>query len=512
MKLCETMIRDGTDQCRAALKRFGSKKQFRIHNSKGSLTKKDWKKHIENLDLKFDQLDKEIDSIVRKSRQLCEMVMNTDSNFVQKDSDEISDNFVFDTEGSDVDSFRSNVALSSKQVGFHPHASVVRGAKIKTRRVFSGRKHSKRRRGNTLNQTDISENRIDKSTTKRRSTGRRRRGRNKRETKMEIESGFPRRKRGSNQKRTLLDESQPSNTNQNGRHGSTENLIKEIGSDATDLESSTGVVTEERIFNDLLNRDGGKQLNVARICFDSSTINEICDKLSLTYPTDEGASNELLRQLPLLLTNPHVLDGNAHYVSILVFETLLRTFRAHGSISLQEMIHTNRNCVQLHVDLLVCTIKILGLGLHSHLEKSDGRIFNIFSVSGIESIVEFTILQLLDVLYAQLLPTAWGKSSIITFAEYTTFKALRDELGKVVHITEIASKLLCKSLKCQKWQRSVQKSWFVSSIACDYVSKYWSETESLKGVYFYFISTLLVRNVMSIFVYPLLSSRFEGTC
>ena len=147
------------------------------------------------------------------------------------------------------------------------------------------------------------------------------------------------------------------------------------------------------------------------------------------------------------------------------------------------MIQTKRTSFKLHVKLLGCTMKILKVNLHSHLKKSDGLIFNIFSISGVESIVEFTILQFIDVMYAQLLPVAWGKPSTITSEIYVTLMGLRDELGKVIHITETVSKLLCKHFKCQKWQKSSSfvKTWFVSSISCDYASNYWSQLASSEG-------------------------------
>ena len=63
MMLERSLIRDGTDQCRVALKRFESKRGFRLHQKVESISKRNWEIATENLDLKLDQLDEDVESI-----------------------------------------------------------------------------------------------------------------------------------------------------------------------------------------------------------------------------------------------------------------------------------------------------------------------------------------------------------------------------------------------------------------------------------------------------------------
>ena len=67
-KMCAVLIQEGTDQFMNALKRFGKKKHFRAANM--NIKKKEWKAQVESFDVKFDVLDKKIESILRRARHL----------------------------------------------------------------------------------------------------------------------------------------------------------------------------------------------------------------------------------------------------------------------------------------------------------------------------------------------------------------------------------------------------------------------------------------------------------
>ena len=62
------LIRNGTDQCRCALKRFGKKKEFRKANPK--ISKQQWRKNLEHIDIKFDHLDKQVEEVLQRARTL----------------------------------------------------------------------------------------------------------------------------------------------------------------------------------------------------------------------------------------------------------------------------------------------------------------------------------------------------------------------------------------------------------------------------------------------------------
>jgi hypothetical protein len=535
IRQCKTLVRDGTDQCRVALKRYGSKTQFRLHRIDGSLTKKDWKKSIENLDLQFDLLDKDVESIVRDARKLCEDIVNLDVGVCTAEGgDDDSETFSFDREESDEESSNWSNDPSPKLIQLHPHARVVPQTKkygehsrkksnnVRKHRISGKPNEVKKKRKKTNSQTKGDKHAFGTQTKIRSRSYSNRGTENRKETRQVKASGdlsqkrAPKRKgdkqfkiikgskylhrngvkkyhrakasRTPRSKDPKWKEQQASNSIEHERPRALptegencEHYAEDEDFDVTNLSSLS--LTEEIIFNDLKEKEVYKcqlrnEIDEPITNLDDLSINDICDKLSVNYPTNEQMSRTLLYRLPLLFDNPHVLDGNAHYVSISVFETILKIFKTHGSETLQEMIQFRSKSLFLHVKLLICTIQILKRKLHSHLNKKDGVIYHIFSVSGEASIVEFTILQLIDVLYSQLLPVAWGKPLLISPNVYEALQALRDELGSVVHLTEIVSKLLYTRFEFQRWQRSndaSKKKWFVSSMDCKYASKYWNE-------------------------------------
>lgn len=462
-KLCRDLIRDGTDQCRAALKRFSSKTHYR-QCANDMMNKKEWKKRVESMDINFITLDNEIEAVVNQSKVLLREVTDALS------QDRMIDNergLSFDeNEGNETDYLlRLPDSLSSKALEIHPHANIHQGLKqhiMLDHGHFKSRKKTQRKKAIASCQKDEISNT---------------RGIEGRGELLMNNSKPSRNSQRVNASAGFYNELDGSNTNNR------ESEQNDIGIQAQFLQ-----LTEETMFKELLDKNDPQQFNDAvdddHSC--SSTISELCDKLSLVYPKNEKRESiVLLRQLGDLISNPHILQGNAHYISVLVFETIFQLCKRNGSVSIQEMIQTRNDGVITHVELLICVMKLLSLNLQNHLKDSDGIIYNIFSTSAKESIVDFTILQLVDVLYSQLLPTAWGQPVEIPPNVFVTLKRLRDEIGKVVHITETASRILCKEMKEQKWQKSkfLERTWFVSSISADYAASYWSENSSIQGMF-----------------------------
>lgn len=489
------MIRDGTDQCRAALKRFGSKKHFRQNKDSGSISKKYWKKQIDTLDLKFDELDKDVEAIVRHSRQLWELAKAGYCDNAPDSLVNIYENFSDRDDVDDLNEYGADILMASKHSDFHPHASKVRQKKSRSHVVIRGVKSTKGKRrkieiairgvGGDLSNKQKQNNREPDSGTlvrkgDRKNTSSRTQSVN-RKKRQNGESMI----RSNGRSTSLNDTSFTHRTESNYLISDSQLDDRETDlseEDETVRERPVGWLTEEKLFNELFASNDRGDCDSTRNADNACTIREVCETLLAVYPTDTLGSISTLKRLPLLLNSPQlIVDCNAHDIAALVFDTLLQIFRDFGSISLQEIIQTRQDMVSNHIELLICTMKILKLNLQDHLMASDGIMYKIFTIHDEKSFVQLTMLQLLDVIYSQLLPKAWGDPSSVTSKVYVLLKRLRDSIGSLVHINEIASILLLKKLQCQKWQKSKSNKWFVSSIPSELLSAYYTGCENINS-------------------------------
>ncbi len=500
IRLCGEIIRDGTDQCRAALKRFGSKKHFRQNKDSGLISKKHWKKQIDTLDLKFDELDKDVEAIVRHSRRLWELAKTGYCDDAPDSLDNIYESFSDNDDVDDINEYSVNDLMTSKNSDLHPHASKVRQKRSRSHVFFRGIKSDKRKRRKIERvirgvSGDLSNNQKQNNREPNLGTLGRKGDRNN--TTSRTQSVVNRKKRQnqesmtrSNERSTSLNETSLANRTESndligGRHLDDKGDARETDlfeEDENVSEPPVGWLTEEKLFNELFTSNYSGDSDNTKKVDKSCTIREVCNTLLASYSTDILGSISTLKRLPLLLNSQQlIVDSNAHDIAALVFETLLQIFKDFGSISLQEIIQTRQDMVANHVELLICTMKVLKLNLQDHLVASDGIMYKIFTINSEKSIVQFTTLQLLDVIYSQLLPKAWGDPTSVTSEVYVLLKRLRDSIGSLVHINEIASILLLKRLQCQKWQKSKSNKWFVSSIPSGMSSVYYTGCEDINS-------------------------------
>ena len=410
------------------------------------------------------------------------------------------------------DSFVENdLNLSSRRnsIYHHPHASIVRSRKcsnIKSNKAGDSSKRRKRSINNKIGSKSTSKKpatKIKEVEDPKNSTTRKR----KRAPKQAEQT----RQTVHRKKRNHINESESrmevSNSRQRSSHINRQDspigsstVEGEVNEDSLDIESSNNeidanlasdpLITEDSIFEDLDIFNGslpqqGHETNDTSDPLENQTVNEICDSLTVMFPTNEQMSCKCLRQLPVVLCNPYTLDGNAHYISAQVFQTIHKLLHLTGSFSLQELNQTESPHACLHVELFISLLKLLKQDLNTHLRESDGAIFDVFSPQRKNKTMEFIMLQIIDVLYSQLLPEEWGMPLIISNDFLDSLKKLRDELGTMLHLTEQAVYLLLKKFKRQQWQRSNHttegRKWYVSSISSDECSDFWKDSSTTQG-------------------------------
>lgn len=468
------------------------------------MSKSEWENIITSLDSKLDLLNEEIESLMKQVKHICEQMdlkcerdINTDDDTSAIDTFYVDDREIF---------HEQQVVIHTDR---HPHARIIRAKKSRTRQNDNGdffvpgtRRRSRKAIGSTRKGTRIRHkdnlggkdnkrcSRTKNNDThmtellprdQKRNKGRKRNGKETSSTNHRKRSrSTTSTRQGGKKKRFISNEIQRQDRNVYDTESEKENEHK-----ITRFSQTADMFwTECFLYNELKTRAVYNSPHANNVC-NSLTIKDICDKLSTTYNENEEVSMKLLEQLPLLLENPHAIEGNAHYTSLMVFQTLYSIFKEHASVSLQEIIQTNFSNIQLHIKLLICVMRVLKLSLHSHLKRSDGRLYDIFSISGSQSIVEVTLLQLLDVIYSQSLPDAWGQARPITLEEYSDMKELCSEIAQLTHTIETTSSILLYYFQPQTWQKStiVEKAWFVSSISSEFISKYWTCEEAIPGTY-----------------------------
>ena len=529
------LIRNGTDQCRCALKRFGKKKEFRKANSQ--LSKRQWRDQLDLIDIRFDDLDKRIESVLRRARNLLVDSSNMNGFNMDEDEDEDMGYDVASDSGSDqigeiTDySFEEGVMVSST-IEKHPYASSAttnsnKGGKRKLTREKTRDTSKKQKRENTALKRNSSVNKMprrqhhrtrksssnsyesrvfeedscdqlsasrsgkgaggdfrpfDKNNLDRRdlsttyihrrnitSTGIHQNKRTSESTGRKSgceESGAVKstRVRGRNTKAPQLDAG--------GIAASFSGMIEDVdGVDLTiqGLYDSLGAAT---LVPDI-NTARGVQASL-RDRDVMISIPNACETLSNEFPSPR--SNEILLQLPVMFDDSSFIDHERSDASVSIFNTLLELMKRQGKNSIQELVSMNSRNLLSHLDLLHCAIGLIRRNINSYLKPSDGSIHTIFSK---KAFLKMVMLQIIDLLYSQLLPKQWGSPKKIPVQVYERVCALRDELGQTTHTVEDFSKIIL-TFPCQKWYASTlpvyhdgSSIWYVSSVAPGTLESFW---------------------------------------
>ena len=536
-RLCMELIRDGTDQCRAALTRLWNRKNFRSATSHLSMLERKRLKRVvfENFDLQLDAIQDKVELILREIREiLYDSSFDVDQH-IRYTSDDMSSSKDDDDDDDDTRNFRSIHEKDTRlRSGPHPHAQ-IRSTNADTYKSRNSKKFPNNGRGSRKVKRGVygsrkvevdaskSSTSIDKVTkfNARKFRNSKKRKRNRKTWRDNDGSHhtveLKRKQRRSHRDAHLYE---PNDEGQNF-HAS-----PEINSNGQQLHAPVSVdkdmshpisrpsnnsislvreseiggdfifLSEEGLFIDLIDEDSDSPLQTDSLIPQRSTHSmpalELCEKLAQCYLDDKTRASELLKQIPYSFTRE---KGDKRESALGIFQIMLSLLQRYGAKSLQEMIQTmNDDFVVVHMNLLSSIAKLLELNAHSHLLVDDGLVYQVFSTRGSNCILELAVLQMLDILYSQLLPDCWGKPKLVSRTVFISFLSLRDAIGKLTHLTELVSISLSARLECQQWRRAIplfgqnnndNEKWFVSAIDSDGVLKSFKNgAKSIaKGVY-----------------------------
>jgi len=188
--------------------------------------------------------------------------------------------------------------------------------------------------------------------------------------------------------------------------------------------------------------------------FDSDTngssVIDLCRNLRGCYPASLSSSRDCLANLVAAILCTNVDDRQKHTV-ITVFETLLFIFQTKGS-TLLDILQTNPLVASFHMKCWSLVFRMIEKKHSAKVSKDDGLIYKVFANHTI--LAKHLLLQVIDVLYSQLLWEEWGQTPILSVGAFDELRSLCISIGSVVPLLPIVCGLITKLGK-QRWYISL---------------------------------------------------------
>lgn len=477
--MCVVLVRDGTDQCRCALKRFGKKKEYRMATT-DRLPKKVWKDLVENLDLKFDAVDDEVESLLQRARSILLECSDEIDFYSENNKDQTCDVISSHNRSRREIQGKNDVDSSSRSNHKHQHASRSKRSLYETLHLHSRskseakqRKERGRRIRNESNthRYESSQRVTNSSNSSYRNSFaddqgirvRRDRYRSQIRKVGDINKCFrnkaPIRKRLYSEYEGELNGSTPKSYLDDSLQGT------DHGSDIADDQQVIAISCED-LYEDLNRSLLTESVNLLPSGSNLPSMNDLmkyCETLSDAYPAESCC--HLLEVLPLYFDQPHLSADNLHGAAVTVFNVLLSLLGKFAGHSFQEMIAMKSQDIVSHLKVFCCVFSLRRRLAHRHLKPSDAVIYKVFVGRELQNCV---IVQMIDVLYALFLPKQWGTPTTISNTAYSLLCELRDEMRYSTHLTEDFSNAVIK-FPCQTWRKTnmkaiAEQSWYVSSV------------------------------------------------
>ena len=188
--------------------------------------------------------------------------------------------------------------------------------------------------------------------------------------------------------------------------------------------------------------------------FDSDTngssVIDLCRNLRGCYPASLSSSRDCLANLVAAILCTNVDDLQKHAV-ITVFETLLFIFQTKGS-TLLDILQTNPLVASFHMKCWSLVFRMIEKKHSAKVSKDDGLIYKVFANHTI--LAKNLLLQVIDLLYSQLLWEEWGQTPILSVGAFDELRSLCISIGSVVPLLPIVCGLITKLGK-QRWYISL---------------------------------------------------------
>ena len=248
----------------------------------------------------------------------------------------------------------------------------------------------------------------------------------------------------------------PRRTQQRGRSSEQERptfRFDSSPSDAVDVDDEP-VMKSLKVLNDMVFQKLGTRTAVppnrnSAPHPPTATLSDLCQTLLNSYPQ---ATGECALMFESIVQCFGANSGLVRSDSVMVFTLVLKLLQLHGSMVLQGVIVARHNHLRTHVQLLTFILNLVKIKANDALIADDGAVFNLFGPKLAGRFVKMIVMQMVDSLYAQVLPGCWGLESPEGVAVVQALIPLRNALARLVPLVETVSRCIVKTFPCQEWR------------------------------------------------------------
>jgi hypothetical protein len=98
-------------------------------------------------------------------------------------------------------------------------------------------------------------------------------------------------------------------------------------------------------------------------------------------------------------------------------------------------------------------MNLLECKVHTALVSEDGISFDLFGGDNYKTFIERIVLQMMDVIYAQIQPSWWGLDNAVIPDVLGKLIPSRDAIGALIPLIETVSRCTMEKLQCQSWRQ-----------------------------------------------------------
>ena len=184
---------------------------------------------------------------------------------------------------------------------------------------------------------------------------------------------------------------------------------------------------------------------------DDRSLHDLCQELQDSFPNNLDSCHNVLAAL-----TSHIVSKGDHELHrqeiILLFQALLSVLQRKCT-TLLDIIQTNPEVASVHMDCWCLIFRMFEKKLNNELGEEDGIINKIFCKR--TSMAGYILLQIVDVLYSQLLWEEYGQTPPFHNSVFDQLRVLCVRIGAVVPLLPLVCDILISKLSKPKWHKSL---------------------------------------------------------
>jgi len=202
------------------------------------------------------------------------------------------------------------------------------------------------------------------------------------------------------------------------------------------------------------------------------SLHGLCTRLVTSFP--EASCIQVIHNIVSRLKGRNSGSVVAGEASV-AFGTFLKVLRNHGSETLMSLVSRESPSFRAHIHLLVAILELMNAGLNQQLHVEDGTSHLLFAPDMSDVFINFLLLQMVDVVYAVLHPSAWALQLTNPGRILDILEPLRCSISQHLHLSEGVCRCVMNELGYQRWYLTADnRHAYVSSVDPEVWSLYLS--------------------------------------